>query len=320
MLDDKTKEILQNIVDSIEQAAIEDDQEMLLEAIERIPEDFWKDSECSMTIMESFFSRIGSDFFVYPIKFIPESFWEDEDLAWKYVVTLSSYYQDSGIDYNMSELFPLKLLGDKQIAKLFLYANYIETIGDIPKELMEDHEMICEALDGIDFAIEQHEDLGSMVCPLNAGQYLQALLDQIPDESASNKDFVSEIISDVVRRSCICDEIDVLFNWIAPQLKSDKEFVVQCLKNDPGEYGYLFELASDELKHDKKFVWDCLAINFAVFECISDELVADKEFIMGCLKNHHDEYEFIIGCVSAEMREDEEFKKFVREHFKVDSF
>ena len=134
----------------------------------------------------------------------------------------------------------------------------------------------------------------------------------------SDKNFVSSIISEVVYRSM--DEIEVLSDWIAPELKSDKEFVIQCLKNDPDEYGCIFELVSDELKLDKNFMWDCLAINFGVFECVPDGLTGDKEFMIGCLKNHPDEYEYLIDCVSDDVKTDNEFQTFVKENFKVDLF
>jgi TPR repeat protein len=276
MSDEKRKEILQSIVNSIERARIEEDQEMLIEAIESIPEDFWKDSNCSITIMDSFFSRISSEFFVYPIEFIPKDFWKDEGLAWAYAVTLSHYYQDGNINYNMSELLPLRLLANKDIAKLFLYANYIETIRDIPNELMGDSEMIREALDGIDFAIEQHESLGSMVCPLDVDEYLRALLDQIPNELASNKDFVLDIISEIRHRYSLSENIGVLLSWIDKSLWSDREFAVSVLSDtDVDAMAYVAE----EFFEDEEFV-DALKDWFDIYE-LGCELIESENATRG---------------------------------------
>ena len=184
MIDDKTKEILQSIVDSIEQAADEEDQEILLEAIKSIPEDFWKNSECSITIMENFLSHIGFDFFVYPIEFIPESFWEDKGMVWSYAVTLSQFYCDINIDYNMCELIPMELLKDKEIAKLLLSVNYFETVDSIPQELWIDREIIFSAFDGLDRVIEQREQESSMLEPYDKEECLRALFTYIPKDLA----------------------------------------------------------------------------------------------------------------------------------------
>ena len=89
---ENNKEKLQSILDTIKEAAREDDPEMLDEALQSIPEDFWRDLACFLPIVETFLYCINYDFGVSPTDFIPDFFWENEKSVWAYAVTLCDLY------------------------------------------------------------------------------------------------------------------------------------------------------------------------------------------------------------------------------------
>lgn len=241
------QEKLSAIVNSIIEAAQCDDQEMLLETFKNIPEEFWNEPDCFVSIMETFFDWIFSDFEVSPTGLIPGSFWENNKCVWIYAQIIYGLYDDGRrVDYDLcGELLPRKFLKDRNFAELFLRVNYFETIDDIPKELLSDPHTAMVALTGLNYAIEQRENFGSFGEYIDREECLKTLLDYMPKSFASDKEFVLNCF----RYQCQDEGTIALFDWMDAKLWSDKEVVKEFL-----EAG-----------------WD-------VFDRISEDLMADEEF------------------------------------------
>lgn len=242
------QEKLSDILNSIKEAAQCDDQDMLLETLENIPEEFWTTPDCFVPIMETFFDWIFDDFAVIPTRFIPDSFWEDNIRVEIYANILYGLYLDGKrVDYNLSgELIPQRFLNTRRYAELFLRVNYFETIGSIQNDLLSNPHTVFIAFSGLDYAIEQRaEDSCTLLQRFDPEECYRDLLNQIPQSFASDKAFVLELF----QYHCRCAGSKALFDWIDAKLWSDEEVV-------------------------KEF-WEA---GCEIYDRISEDLLADEEF------------------------------------------
>ncbi len=266
----ENKEKVTAILSLVEESAKAEDQDMLVETLQNVPDSFWKDKECSTAIMSTFLDWIRSCFSIYPIEFIPDFFWEEEDCVWSYVVTLCDLYDEEQIDYNLTELLPRKLLTNKKLLKLLLYYNYEETVSYIPDEYQNDTEIILEALEGLEHLAERRENnYNSMVGPLDEKGHLEYFVSKIPSQLSSDMGFVMSLLE----HDLVASELEVLYGWIDEKFWSDKDFVLKILELD------------EETPLEK----------------ISKELMSDNEF-MSALDNIFDVYE--LGCEFADDGDD----------------
>lgn len=200
--------------------------------------------------------NLPRDFEIYPIDYIPDYIWEDKDAVWRYALLFEDYYSDRNVEYNLEEMFNTDFLKDKDIAKIFLEYNIFEVLSSIPEEIMTDIDVVCAAIDGIAFQVEQRRNMSWSLQPIDVNEHLQEVLDEIPSEAASNKDFVIAVFDRLIYNDII-ESFDVLANWIDPKLRSDKDFIMQWLKESPNNYVDIWECVSDELKADEDFKTLC---------------------------------------------------------------
>jgi hypothetical protein len=233
---------LEMILGSIVESAQDEDQELLIETVENIPEELWRDVKSSCKIMETFFEWVNSDFFVYPITFIPEFFWEDRKRVWAYVVTLCEFYEDERIDFNFTELIPEKVLEDKEFAKMLLSCNYFEIMSEIPKSLKSDPEIVFSALECIEKNIEYREDTSMLSAP-DKNECVRDLLNEISNELSYDKDFILDFLD----YDYFADCVEVVYDWVDKSLWLDKDFVINVLEKDCDAVNYIAEeLLNDE--------------------------------------------------------------------------
>lgn len=263
----EVKEKLQNILARIEEAACEEDQDGIISALDDILPSFWEDSDCYLRILETFFENVKSGMFVYPVEFIPEHFWKTIKNQKAYVLTLSEFYEDGGIDFNLCELLPMELLNDKDIVKPLLISNVDETFSYISDDLKAEPEIIIAALEGVQNKIEYREnDDSSWLPPFDAGECLEELINNIPNILSSNKDFILEFLD----YDYFCDEFDLLYEWIDKKLWSNKEFVFDAYSKDHCSLNYVA---------DKDIAFELLSKDKDAIEYLSEELWADNDFM-----------------------------------------
>ena len=239
------KQDLQEVLDLIVEAVQSDDQELLIDTIDGIEEEYWLDAKSSSRIMDTFFGWVSSEFFVYPISFIPDSFWENEALTFEYVQTVCGYYEEERIDYNFTEIMPKEVLNDKDILRMLLRCNCMEVIYYLPSQFSADAEIVFSALEGLENHIRYREN-ASMLTPPDIKECVGMLLEKISKDLSKDKDFILEFLNNYY----FADAFSLIYEWTDKDLWSDKDFVLSVLKNDESEEAISY--ISKDLREDEE--------------------------------------------------------------------
>jgi hypothetical protein len=233
---------LKMILDTIVESAQDEDQELLIETLDSINDDCWKDIDSAIAILDTFLTNVSSDFFVYPIKFIPDYLFGNENFINRYVNLLCWFYNDELLDYNFTELIPSEVLKNKELCKKFLSCNYFEVVDDVPEEFWGDQSVVFASLEGLENHIEYRENT-SMLTPPDKTECISYLFEKVSKDLSNNKDFIIDFLSNYY----FIETFEVVYKWIDKSLWLDKEFVKKVLDKDCElSDEYLKEVMKDE--------------------------------------------------------------------------
>lgn len=236
---------LQVVLDSIVESVQCDDQEQLIETLDSVNDDCWKNIDSAISILDTFLTNVRSDFFVYPIEFIPAYLFENENFINCYTNLLCWFYNDELLDYNFTELIPRKVLKDKAICKKFLSCNYCEVVDDVPDEFWADEEVVFSALEGLENHIEYRVNT-PMLTPPDITDCISYLFEKVSKELSNNKKFIIDFLSNYYFQ----ETFEVVYKWMDKSLWSDKEFVLEVLDKDCSAIKYV----SKELLKDAEIL------------------------------------------------------------------
>ena len=121
------------------------------------------------------------------------------------------------------------------------------------------------------------------------------VLENISDELKNDKEFMLEAVKN--------DWYGEVLQYASDELKADKEFMLGIIKNYG--YGSLLMYASDELKNDREVVMEAVKNNNTgeALEYASDELKVDKDIVLEAVKNDG----WALKYASDELKKDKEF-------------
>jgi hypothetical protein len=233
---------IKNILDSIIESVQDEDQELLIETLDSINDDCWKDIDSAIAILDTFLTNVRSDFFVYPIKFIPDYLFGNENFINRYVNLLCWFYNDELLDYNFTELIPSEVLKNKELCKKFLSCNYYELVDDVPEEFWGDQSVVFASLEGLENHIEYRENT-PMLTPPDKTECISYLFKKVSKDLSNNKDFILDFLDYEYFFDCF----DVVYDWVDKSLWFDKNFVIKVLEKDRDAVNYVTkELLKDE--------------------------------------------------------------------------
>ncbi len=233
---------IKNILDSIVESAQYDDQELLIETLDSINDDCWKDIDSAIAILDTFLTNVRSDFFVYPIKFIPDYLFGNENFINRYVNLLCWFYNDELLDYNFTELIPSEVLKNKELCKKFLSCNYCEVVDDVPEEFWGDQSVVFASLEGLENHIEYRKNTPMLITP-DKTECISYLFKKVSKDLSNNKDFILDFLDYEYFFDCF----DVVYDWVDKSLWFYKDFVIKVLEKDRDAVNYVTkELLEDE--------------------------------------------------------------------------
>lgn len=238
---------LEMILDTIVESMQDEDQELLIETLDSINDDCWKDIDSAIAILDTFLTNVPSDFLVYPIEFIPDYLFENEDFIDRYVNLLCWFYSDELLDYNFIELIPSEVLDDKERCKQFLSCNYLEIVYYVPEEFWGDPSVVFAALEGLENHIEYRESAPMLSAP-DKSECVRDLFEQVSKDLSNNKDFILDYLDYEDDFACI----DVVYDWVDKSLWFDKDFVKKVLDID---YRLSDEYLKEAMKDEEFAEW-----------------------------------------------------------------
>lgn len=134
---------------------------------------------------------------------------------------------------------------------------------------------------------------------------------RLPREIYSDKKFMHEVIN---------INAELLFEYASPELRSDKEFVMDVIKKNKN--GLLLRYVSDELREDEDIVLEAIqheiTPNDAVFKYASERLHDDANFVIKIIRIGNPTK--IFSYVSEKLRADKKFVLDVMEKFVGSSY
>jgi hypothetical protein len=231
-------------IERIKEAFSEEYEEIEIFAmLQEIPEALWKDEVASHKIVQALVDYKIWEWDIPITDFIPSFFWNNKvnaEAAMK--IILSSNRSD------IYGIFPSHLRTDRDSVMAAVSSDWRELDG-LSETFTSDADVVYAAFENMIQEIESTRENypRAMIEPRS---FLESLLGYVSKSLKSNKAFVLAILKDNLAYSNeFCDECDLLYDWINPQLWSDKEFVMQVLEIDCTA----LEWVSEDLKASEEF-------------------------------------------------------------------
>ena len=186
---------------------------------------------------------------------------------------------------------------------------------DIVNELIDDYDLILEAIKGIpsiykgrynalSLASDRLKDNNDII--LEGTKYDYNILKYASDRIKSDR----EVLLNISENNCG----EKFFNYINEELQNDRDFCLQIIQKSPLSFyslkeefkndrdfclqavkqnGYVLKYMNDEYKNDREIVLEAVKTCKTTLQYVNNELKNDKEIVLEAIKNNYINYIFL---------------------------